>query len=50
MANGLFDYNTALVRARFMDGLYARIIMGKNALSLVLTVGGPGGSARPPWR
>ena len=40
VANGLFDYNTALVRARFMDGLYARIIMGKNALSLALTVGG----------
>lgn len=40
IANGLFDYNTALVRARFMDGLYARIIMGKNVLSLVLTVGG----------
>ena len=40
VANGLFDYHTALVRSRFMDGLYARIIMGKNALSLVLTVGG----------
>ncbi len=40
VANGLFDYHTALVRARFMDGLYARIILGKNALSLVLTVGG----------
>ena len=40
VANGLFDYNTALVRARFKDGLYARIIMGKNLLSLVLTVGG----------
>ena len=40
VANGLFDYNTALVRARFMDGLYARIIMGKNVLSLALTVGG----------
>ena len=40
VVNGLFDYNTALVRARFLDGLYARIIMGKNALSLLLTVGG----------
>ncbi len=40
IANGLFDYHTALVRARFLDGLYARIIMGKNVLSLVLTVGG----------
>lgn len=40
VANGLFDYNTALVRARFRDGLYARIVMGKNLLSLLLTVGG----------
>ena len=40
VANGLFDYHTALVRARFLDGAYARIIMGKNVLSLVLTVGG----------
>ena len=40
VANGLFDYNTALVRARFRDGLYARIVMGKNLLSLVFTVGG----------
>ncbi len=40
VANGLFDYHTALVRARFLDSAYARIIMGKNLLSLVLTVGG----------
>lgn len=40
VANGLFDYHTALVRARFLDGAYARIIMGKNLLSMVLTVGG----------
>ena len=40
VANGLFDYHTALVRARFLDGAYARIIMGKNVLSLLLTVGG----------
>ena len=40
VANGLFDYHTALVRARFLDSAYARIIMGKNVLSLVLTVGG----------
>ena len=40
VANGLFDYHTALVRARFLDSAYARIIMGKNILSLVLTVGG----------
>lgn len=40
VCNGLFDYHTALVRARFLDGAYARIIMGKNVLSLLLTVGG----------
>ena len=40
VANGLFDYHTALVRARFLDGAYARIILGKNILSLLLTVGG----------
>ncbi len=40
VANGLFDYHTALVRARFLDGAYARIIMGKNLLSVVLTIGG----------
>ena len=40
VANGLFDYNTALVRARFLDGLYARLIIGKNVLSMALTVGG----------
>ncbi len=40
VANGLFDYHTALIRARFLDGVYARIILGKNVLSLLLTVGG----------
>lgn len=40
VSNGLFDYHTALVRARFQDGAYARIIIGKNVLSLLLTVGG----------
>ena len=40
VANGLFDYHTALVRARFLDSAYARIVMGKNLLSLFLTVGG----------
>lgn len=40
VANGLFDYHTALVRARFMDRDYARLIITKNVLSLSLTVGG----------
>ena len=40
VANGLFDYHTALVRARFLDKAYARLIIAKNVLSLSLTVGG----------
>ena len=40
ISNGLFDYQQALVRARFDDRLYARLILTKNLLSLVLTVGG----------
>ena len=40
VANGLFDYHTALVRARFLDRTYARLIIAKNILSLSLTVGG----------
>jgi O-antigen/teichoic acid export membrane protein len=40
ITNGLFDYNTALVRARFHDTLYMRLIIAKNIMALVLTVGG----------
>ncbi len=40
IANGLFDYHTALVRARFDDGLYGRLVITKNIAALVLTVGG----------
>ncbi len=35
-ANGLFDYSTALARARFEDGAYGRLVLVKNAFSLVL--------------
>lgn len=38
--NGVFDYTTALVRARFDDALYLGLVTGKNVLSLLLTVGG----------
>ena len=38
--NGLFDYSIALVRARFEDQLFWRLVLGKNFLSLVLTGGG----------
>lgn len=40
IANGLFDYNTALVRARFQDRLYGRLVLTKNIMALGLTVGG----------
>ena len=40
VVNGFFDYQQALVRARFADGLYARLLLTKNLLSAVLTVGG----------
>ncbi len=40
IANGLFDYNTALVRARFQDRLYGRLVITKNIMALLLTVGG----------
>jgi O-antigen/teichoic acid export membrane protein len=40
IANGLFDYHTALIRARFLDGVYARLVIFKNILAIILTVGG----------
>ncbi len=40
VANGLFDFNTALVRARFHDGLYIKLIVVKNLLAILLTGGG----------
>ncbi len=40
VVNGLFDYSTALLRARFADRLYGRLVLGKNLLSLILTGGG----------
>jgi O-antigen/teichoic acid export membrane protein len=40
VASGLYDYSTALARARFLDRTYTGIIIAKNALGLVLTVGG----------
>ncbi len=40
VANGLFDFNTALVRARFHDALYIKLIIVKNVMALALTGGG----------
>jgi O-antigen/teichoic acid export membrane protein len=40
VSNGLFDYNTALVRARFHDRLYVKLILVKNILALLLTGSG----------
>ncbi|UHC16923.1 polysaccharide biosynthesis C-terminal domain-containing protein [Methylobacterium currus] len=36
---GLFDYAAALARARFVGGLYLRLVLVKNGLSLPLMVG-----------
>nr|WP_255608802.1 lipopolysaccharide biosynthesis protein [Methylosinus sp. Sm6] len=38
--NGLFDYSTALLRARFEDRHYGRVVLTKNILALLLTGGG----------
>ncbi|CAN2534679.1 hypothetical+protein [Methylocapsa aurea] len=38
--NGLFDYSTALLRARFEDKSYSRVVLAKNILALALTGGG----------
>ncbi|MBK9083680.1 MAG: lipopolysaccharide biosynthesis protein [Rhizobiales bacterium] len=40
VANGLFDYHTALVRSRFLDKVYGRLILAKNVAALVFTAGG----------
>jgi O-antigen/teichoic acid export membrane protein len=40
VASGFYDYRTALARARFLDGVYVRIILAKNVLGMVFIVGG----------
>ena len=40
IANGLFDYQTALVRARFDDRLFLAVIGTKNLLAMVMMAGG----------
>lgn len=40
MGAGLFDYHGAIARARFLDAAYAKLILVKNLLALVLMVGG----------
>lgn len=37
---GLFDYHGAIARARFLDAAYARLIIIKNVMALILMVGG----------
>lgn len=37
---GLFDYHGAIARARYLDAAYAKLIIVKNLLALVLMVGG----------
>jgi O-antigen/teichoic acid export membrane protein len=40
ICNGLFDYHTALARARFEERSYSLMVILKNMLSLTLMVGG----------
>ena len=40
IANGLFDFAAALLRARFLERPYAVLVVTKNALAFALTVGG----------
>jgi O-antigen/teichoic acid export membrane protein len=40
ICNGLFDYHSALTRARFEDRTYSLLVVLKNLLALVLMVGG----------
>jgi len=40
VANGLYDYHTALVRARFDDRLFARLALVKNIVAFTLMGGG----------
>lgn len=40
MGAGLFDYHGAIARARFLDAVYAKLIIVKNLLALILMVGG----------
>jgi len=39
-ANGIFDYSTALARARFHDHAYGRLVFVKNAFALIFMAGG----------
>ncbi len=39
IANGLFDYRCALLRAQFLDRAYARLMLIKNVMAITLTVG-----------
>jgi O-antigen/teichoic acid export membrane protein len=40
ICTGWFDYQTALARARFADGIYARLILLKNVAAFALMAGG----------
>ncbi|MCI0735262.1 MAG: lipopolysaccharide biosynthesis protein [Beijerinckiaceae bacterium] len=40
VTNGLFDYHTALVRARFDDRIFTRLLLVKNIMALALMGGG----------
>ncbi|KAA2244309.1 lipopolysaccharide biosynthesis protein [Salinarimonas soli] len=48
-ANGLFEYQAALARARFLDAVYARLVAVKNGLAVCAMVGGAWLTRDPVW-
>ena len=48
-AYGLFEYKAALARARFLDGVYARLVVIKNGLAFVLMMAGAWITRDPLW-
>ena len=40
LTNGLFEFASALMRARFLDKAYGGLVVAKNVLAFLLTVGG----------
>lgn len=40
VASAVFDYHTALIRARFLDAAYRRVVLAKHATALICTAGG----------
>jgi O-antigen/teichoic acid export membrane protein len=48
-AYGLFEYQAALARARFLDGVYARLVVVKNGLAFALMMASAWITRDPLW-